>query len=319
MSQENRGKRPRRNTRRKSSGAGHAQSGSQSGNQSGGDSNTLHMGGSSRYYQQGKGSSKRGNRDQRMPARGFWLYGQHASIEAVLNAKRRIHRIVTTENGLETLRSALDEAAGKGLGRPQPEVLKNSAFAETITDAPGHNGIAIDVAPLMQPDLPTVIEALPANAPACLIVLDQVTDPHNIGAIIRSAAAFGAVAVVAQDRNAPDETAVMTKIASGGSEHVPYVKVTNISRTLAWLEEHDFIAYALDERGDSILGDTKFTQRAALVMGAEGSGLRRLVAERCHHTISLPTLPPILSLNVSNAAAVTLYEWSRATAQQAEG
>ena len=315
MSQENRGKRPRRNTRRKSSGSGHAQSGGQSGS----DSNTLHAGSSGRHYQQGKGSSKRGNRDQRMPARGFWLYGQHASIEAVLNTKRRIHRIVTTENGLATLRSALDEAARNSLGRPQPEVLKNSAFAETITDAPGHNGIAIDVAPLMQPDLPTVIEALPADAPACLIVLDQVTDPHNIGAIIRSAAAFGAVAVVAQDRNAPDENAVMAKIASGGSEHVPYVKVTNISRTLAWLEEHDFIAYALDERGDSILGDTKFTRRAALVMGAEGSGLRRLVAERCHHTISLPTLPPILSLNVSNAAAVTLYEWSRAAAQQAEG
>ncbi|MEO0394254.1 MAG: RNA methyltransferase [Pseudomonadota bacterium] len=247
-------------------------------------------------------------------ARGFWLYGGHATAEAILNPARRIHRVVLTEAGLATIEPVLQKAAQVGLGRPHHDLLNNSQFAETITDAPGNGGIAIDVSPLQQPDLPSLLDDLPADAPAMLVVLDQVTDPHNIGAIIRSAAAFKALAVVAQDRNAPEETAVMTKIASGGMEHMPYVKVTNISRTLTWLQGHDFTTYGLDERGDASLEAMQFNGRSAIVLGAEGSGLRRLVSERCQRMISLPTHAPIQSLNVSNAAAVTLYAWSMGSA-----
>jgi len=243
-------------------------------------------------------------------ARGFWLFGGHGSSEALLNPKRRVHRVVVTQAGLETIAPILEQATKAGLSRPQAEVLDNTSFAETITDAPNNGGIAIDVAPLQQPDLPSLIDDLPANAPCMLLVLDQVTDPHNIGAIIRSAAAFGALAVIAQDRNAPEETAIMTKIASGGMEHVPYVKVTNIARSLQWLQEQDVTTYGLDERGDMSLDGAEFSPRSAIVLGAEGSGLRRLVGESCQHMISLPTKPPILSLNVSNAAAVTLFAWS---------
>lgn len=245
-------------------------------------------------------------------ARGFWLYGGHGAAEALLNPRRRVYRVVVTKAGLETMAPILEKADQAGLNRPRHEVLDNTSFADTITDAPNNGGIAIDVAPLDQPDLPSLIESLPAGAPCMLLVLDQVTDPHNIGAIIRSAAAFGALAVVAQDRNAPEETAIMTKIASGGMEHVPYIKVTNIARSLQWLQEHDVTIYGLDERGDMSLDCASFSPRSAMVLGAEGSGLRRLVGENCQHMISLPTQPPILSLNVSNAAAVTLFAWSAA-------
>ena len=267
---------------------------------------------------QGSGHNRGGHRDQRrggsdllIRPRGLWLHGQHAVSAALLNPRRRIHRIVLTEAGRELLQPALDQAAQAGLGRPQPELMAGPDFGLRITDAPGHAGIAIDAEPLNQPDLPTLIEKLPREGKHGLLILDQVTDPHNIGAIIRSAAAFGALAVVAQDRHSPEETAIMAKTASGGMEHVPYVKVTNISRTLTWLGEHDFLSIGLDERGDTTLAATALPERIAFVLGAEGDGLRRLVGERCNRLVRLPTQPPIASLNVSNAAAITLYEWQR--------
>ncbi|MEM6902704.1 MAG: RNA methyltransferase [Pseudomonadota bacterium] len=197
------------------------------------------------------------------------------------------------------------------MGRPTPTVMSPQDFNAQITDAPGHNGIAADVAPLIQPDLPSLVDKLAADQGTAIVILDQVTDPHNIGAIIRSAAAFGALAVVGQDRHAPDETAIMAKIASGGMEHVPYIKVTNISRTLTWLDGHDFLSIGLDERGAGTLASVAMGPRVAFVMGAEGSGLRRLVSERCQKLVRLPTRPPIASLNVSNAVAASLYEWRR--------
>ncbi|MBV6631939.1 MAG: 23S rRNA (guanosine(2251)-2'-O)-methyltransferase RlmB [Alphaproteobacteria bacterium] len=257
----------------------------------------------------GRGGS--GGGGQMLQAKGYWLHGLHAIAEALLNPKRRIYSLNTTQSGLELLQPHLDAAVAAKMGRPTPTLMSPPDFNAKITDAPGHNGIAADVAPLDQPDLPSLIDKLPDGAGAALVILDQVTDPHNIGAIIRSAAAFGAVAVIGQDRHAPDETAIMVKTASGGMEHVPYVKVTNIARTLTWLDEHEFLSVGLDERGETTLAKVEMQPRIAFVMGAEGSGLRRLVSERCQKLVRLPTQPPIASLNVSNAVAASLYEWRR--------
>jgi 23S rRNA (guanosine2251-2'-O)-methyltransferase len=146
---------------------------------------------------------------------------------------------------------------------------------------------------------------------AALVVLDQVTDPHNLGAIARSAAAFGALAIVLLDRNAPPLTGVVAKTASGALDVVPLIRVNNLARAMGEMKEAGFWLVGFAEAGKEVLGTADITGKIALVMGAEGEGLRRLTMENCDRLMRLPTQPPIGSLNVSNAAAVALFEWAR--------
>lgn len=140
------------------------------------------------------------------------------------------------------------------------------------------------------------------------MVLDQVTDPHNVGAVLRSCAAFGAMALIIPERNAPPMGGVLCKTASGAADVTPVVEVKNLARCLDQLREADFWTVGFAESGRDSLAATPLQGKVALVMGSEGEGLRRLTAERCDTLASLPTRPPIGSLNVSNAAAVALYE-----------
>ncbi|MDP9195517.1 MAG: RNA methyltransferase, partial [Pseudomonadota bacterium] len=140
---------------------------------------------------------------------------------------------------------------------------------------------------------------------------DQVTDPHNVGAVLRSACAFGAMAVFLTEKNAPDTTPALAKSACGALEHVPLVRVTNLARALSDLQKSGFWCVGLAESGQRLLSDVDLTGRTALVLGAEGSGLRRLTMETCDEVVRLPATGPIPSLNVSNAAAVALYEVAR--------
>ena len=168
----------------------------------------------------------------------------------------------------------------------------------------------LDAAPLEAPDLTDIIAAC-EGAPATLLALDQVTDPHNLGAVLRSASAFGARAVITTRHGAPDITGVLAKTASGAVEHVPYVKVANLARALEQLMDEGFITIALDERGEKELAAHAPFHRTVLILGAEGEGLRRLTLETAQFKAKLPTGGPVGSLNVSNAAAVALYELAR--------
>jgi len=241
-----------------------------------------------------------------------WLYGRHAVAAALANPARRWRRLAILA-GQETAAAALIAAArARRLGDGAPlTVLDRPALSALLPENAVHQGWALDTEPLAQPDLDTVLDRAAAADHAVILVLDQVTDPHNVGAIMRSAAAFGASAVVVAAHNAPPLTAALAKAASGALELVPLVRVVNLARTLDRLKEAGFWCCGLDESGAEDLAALDLGARVGLVLGAEGGGLRRLVRERCDCLARLPTHPQLPSLNVSNAAAIALYELAR--------
>ena len=171
-------------------------------------------------------------------------------------------------------------------------------------DAP-HQGVVIEVEPLEGAWLDELVEGAPQRA--LLLVLDQVTDPHNVGAILRSAAAFGAVGIVTQDRHSPPESGVVAKAASGALERMPWARVVNLARALDEIGQAGFWRIGLAGDADVELKDALGPPRVALVLGAEGAGLRPNTREHCDALARLPISESIESLNVSNAAAVALY------------
>jgi len=238
----------------------------------------------------------------RQPGDPALLFGVHAVTEAWANPRRVCRRLWATRAAWETLaRTPLPQ----GVARPDPLIGDRQALDALVGPGVVHQGLVLDAAPLPEPGLDTLLEGL--GGQAVLVVLDQVTDPHNVGAILRSMAAFGAAGLIVQDRHAPPVTGTLAKTASGAVEHVPIVRVVNIARALDDLSEAGFLTVGLAEEADGVLGDAAASSRVAFVLGAEGPGLRRLVRERCDRLVALPTRPPIASLNVSNAAAIVLY------------
>ncbi len=244
-------------------------------------------------------------------AQGAFLYGLHPVAAAWTNPERRVHRLLVTESGRAGLEAALGEARAQGLKRPDPAVLDKTELDRLLPPGAVHQGVAADVAPLPDVGIDDLCNELAAESQAVIVVLDQVTDPHNVGAILRSASAFGARAVVVTERHAPETTGVLAKSASGALEAVPLVRVTNLARALTELQQAGFWSIGLAESGKGTLAQLDLTGKTVLVMGAEGSGLRRLTMERCDVIARLPTGGPVGSLNVSNAAAVALYEVAR--------
>lgn len=245
------------------------------------------------------------------PAKNL-LYGFHAVREAWLNPAREVQNLYLTPQAQAGFEATLDEARRRNLARPKPETTEKQRLEKILPQGAVHQGVALAAADLPETDLQDLIIRTAGKPSATLAMLDQVTDPHNVGAIIRSAAAFGLDGIIMQSKHAPDLGGVLAKTACGGIEHVPAVYETNLNRALERLKEEEFFIYGLDERGaQSLYGLGDRPAKAVIVLGAEGPGLRHLVRENCDVLLRLPTQPPIGSLNVSNAAAITFYEFQR--------
>jgi len=234
-------------------------------------------------------------------AAGYWLFGRHAVLAAQANPARRIERFLASAEPARTLTAVLQES-----GRPPPDVVDREALARTLPPGAVHQGLALLCRPLEPPSLSAFLATLP-DGPATLVALDQVSDPQNVGAILRSAAAFGAAALITTADRTPEEGGVLAKAASGALEVVPYLRETNLARAMEQTKEAGFWCLGLDEEGDPLKRAAR-AERCLLVLGAEGDGLRRLTKARCDSVQRLPTRLPIATLNVSNAAAVALYE-----------
>jgi 23S rRNA (guanosine2251-2'-O)-methyltransferase len=224
----------------------------------------------------------------------FW--GRHAVTSALDNPQRKVLRAWATREAADVMNFPNDVAVTLAdvadLGRLVPH------------DAP-HQGVVIEVEALDDVWLDGILADAPERA--ILLVLDQVTDPHNVGAILRSAAAFGAIGIVTQDRHSPPESGVVAKAASGALERVPWARVVNLARTLEEIGDAGFWRIGLAGDADIDLREALGPPRVALVLGAEGAGLRPNTREHCDALARLPISDAIESLNVSNAAAVALY------------
>jgi 23S rRNA (guanosine2251-2'-O)-methyltransferase len=238
----------------------------------------------------------------------LWLWGGHAVLEALANPRRRLRRVVLAGETVETWEPPVAERLEARAQAPKPEIVARHEVDRFLPAGAVHQGLAVLAEPLDQPDLATLAGALPDDTPAAVLLLDQVSDPHNVGAVLRSAAAFGAVAVVTTRRNAPGETGALAKTASGALEHVPYLRETNLARAMGTLQHHGFRVLGLAQEAETLLAAAAGPDRVALVLGAEGGGLRAKTRDTCDALVRLPTGGPVAELNVSNAAAVALYE-----------
>lgn len=230
----------------------------------------------------------------------FWLYGEHAVAAAIRNPRRKTRRLLVTEDAEKSLRAALNRP-----WRLPPERIERQRFGTFLTEDAVHQGVALLVEPLE----PVALEDAIAASDGPVLLLDQVTDPRNVGAILRSAAAFGAACVVLQDRHAPPETGALARAASGALDIVPVVREVNLSRAIASLQKAGFWVMGMTGDASRSLAEAKpHDRRVALVLGAEDTGLRRLQRETCDELVRLPITPAMESLNVAAAAAVALYE-----------
>jgi 23S rRNA (guanosine2251-2'-O)-methyltransferase len=231
------------------------------------------------------------------------LFGLHAVEAALRNPARRIHRLLLTENAERRLTETLGPITAK-IDRVTPRDLDRLLGPDTV-----HQGVVLETEPLPEPrwdDLARASDGRP------LIVLDQVTDPHNVGAILRSSAVFGASGLVMTHRHSPPLNGVLAKSASGALELIPVALVANLARALEELRDAGFALVGLDGGADAAIEDLDWSRPTALVMGSEGKGLRELTRKTCDTLVRISTDGPVASLNVSNAAAIALYAAMRA-------
>ena len=254
---------------------------------------------------------------QRVPARPGrgerWVYGRHAVAAALANPARRWRRLAVLAGQEAEAAALMAAAAAVRLGEGEAvQSFDRATLDRLLPEGAVHQGWALEVEPLITADLDDVLRAAAVTpGRSIVILLDQVSDPHNVGAILRSAAAFGAQAVILAEHGAPPASGVLAKAASGALDSVPLVREVNLARTLDRLKEAGFWCCGLDEAAPAPLASLDLGPRVVLALGSEGGGLRRLVRERCDFLARLPTRPALPSLNVSNAAAVALYELVR--------
>ena len=223
------------------------------------------------------------------------LYGWHTVAAALANPQRQIRKLLLTENAARRL------ADDKIDTRVTPEIVRPSLIDARLGPDAVHQGLLAEADALPSPDIEDLAQE------GIVLVLDQITDPHNVGAILRSAAAFAVKAIVTTARHSPEATGVLAKSASGALEMVPLVTVQNLARALTEMNDQGFLTVGLDSAGAEDLGAMTLRQPLALVLGAEGKGLRQLTRETCSAVARLDMPGEIKSLNVSNAAVLALY------------
>ena len=239
-----------------------------------------------------RNKSARGGRAARD---AIWLYGRHAVAAALANPGRRRLRFLAES----------DRAAA--FAAHAPEVVDRAALRQILPEGAVHQGLALLVQPLVPARIESLLDAAEGSGRAAVIVLDRVQDPQNAGAVLRSAAALGALGLVVPDRHAPPETGALAKAASGALESVPLIRVVNLARALARLKAGGFWCVGFDAGAETPLAPGALPERCALVLGAEGGGLRRLTAQTCDLLLRIPMAGGAASLNVSAAAAIALY------------
>jgi 23S rRNA (guanosine2251-2'-O)-methyltransferase len=253
-------------------------------------------GGSKPFNRPGKSAGRPARRDRDSDTDGpVILYGWHTVTMALANPQRQIRKLTLTENAARRL---ADENIAT---RITPEIVRPQEIDRLLSPDAVHQGLLAEADPLPSPD----IEDLEQDG--IVLVLDQITDPHNVGAILRSAAAFAVKAIVTTARHSPEATGVLAKSASGALELVPLVNVQNLARALSALKQSGFLVVGLDSSGEQDFAALPLRAPLALVLGAEGKGLRQLTKETCDHVARLDLPGAIKSLNVSNAAALALY------------
>jgi 23S rRNA (guanosine2251-2'-O)-methyltransferase len=223
------------------------------------------------------------------------LYGWHTVSAALANPERKIRKLLLTENAARRLAEENIDT------RVTPEIVRPQLIDQRLGPDAVHQGMLAEADPLPSPDISTLKQE------GIVLVLDQITDPHNVGAILRSAAAFAVKAIVTTARHSPEATGVLAKSASGALELVPLVLVQNLARALIALNERGFLTVGLDSEGSDDLSKVELREPLALVLGAEGKGLRQLTRETCATVARLDMPGEIKSLNVSNAAVLALY------------
>ncbi|MCK1394573.1 23S rRNA (guanosine(2251)-2'-O)-methyltransferase RlmB [Bradyrhizobium sp. 1] len=253
-------------------------------------------GGAKPFNRTGKSAGRPAWRDRDSQADGpVILYGWHTVTMALANPQRQIRKLTLTENAAKRLADDNIDT------RVTPEIVRPQDIDRLLAPDAVHQGLLAEADPLPSPD----IEDLQLDG--MVLVLDQITDPHNVGAILRSAAAFAVKAIVTTARHSPEATGVLAKAASGALELVPMVTVPNLARALTTLNDLGFQTVGLDSDGSEDLSDIVLREPLALVLGAEGTGLRRLTRETCSVVARLDMPGEIKSLNVSNAAVLSLY------------
>jgi 23S rRNA (guanosine2251-2'-O)-methyltransferase len=223
------------------------------------------------------------------------LYGWHTVVAALANPQRRIRKLLLTENAARRLADDHIDT------RVTPEIVRPTLIDQRLGPDAVHQGLLAEADPLPSPDIETLAQE------GIVLVLDQITDPHNVGAIMRTAAAFAVKAIITTARHSPEATGVLAKSASGALELVPLVTVQNLARALTEMNDQGFLTVGLDSQGAENLGALALRQPLALVLGAEGKGLRQLTRDTCSVVARLDMPGEIKSLNVSNAAVLALY------------
>lgn len=228
------------------------------------------------------------------------LYGRHAVLAAIKNPNRKISKLLCTKENFEEIKKV----------NPQIniQIVDRKEIDKLLPTDSVHQGFAAFCYELPAVSIEDLINTSNKLENCHVLILDQVTDPQNIGAIIRSAVAFNTLALIIQDKNSPQETGSMAKASAGMIEHLPIIRVTNLSRAIKQLKDAGFWTIGMDGYAKTTISELKKGGKNAIIMGSEGKGMRRLVEENCDITIRLPMNEKVESLNVATAAAIVLYE-----------